>query len=132
MKKIILIGLSLSIFLLAENFEKRDSFIYDKTTELLWEEMPSKNSMNWNEAMKHCTSQKLRLPNLNELSSLLDYSTVALATRTNKIHFISYDQYWTSSPYKDSSSIVWNVNIYGGSNGTSKKEEKGYVICVDG
>lgn len=132
MKKIIFLSFILSICSLAEDFEVRGSMVYDRTTQLLWEELPLKDKIEWTKAEEHCKAKELRLPNLNELSSLLDYHKSRLAVRTNKIHFISYDWYWTSSTVKDRSSLAWFVNVFSGNNGWSKKETKGYVICVDG
>ena len=132
MKKIILIGFVLSICLVAEEFEKRGSFIYDKTTELLWEEIPTKEKMDWKKAMEHCKSKQLRLPNFYELSSLLDFTKIKLAVRTNRIHLDDYS-YWTSSKYRGSTSpYAWDVGFYGGTTSQEKLETKKPVICVDG
>jgi hypothetical protein len=119
------------MFCIAEDFEVRGAMVYDKKTKLSWEETPHKSKMEWSKAVDYCKAKKLRLPNLNELSSLLDYNQSRLAVRTNKIHFISYDWYWTSSAFRDSSDFAWFVNVYSGSNGWAKKETKGYVICVE-
>ena len=131
MKKIIILSL-LSIFSIAEDFEIRGAMVYDKKTKLLWEKTPHKNKMKWSKAVEHCKAKKLRFANFNELSSLLDYNKTRLAVRTDKIHFISYDWYWTSSGFRDSSDLAWFVNIYSGNNGVSKKEKEGYVLCVEG
>ena len=132
MKKIIMLSLLLSIYSIAEDFELRGTMVYDKKTKLSWEAIPHKNKMQWSKAIEHCKAKKLRLPNLNELSSLLNYSQSRPSVRTDKIHFISDVWYWTSSIFRDSSDLRWFVDIYRGANGWTKKETQNAVICVKG
>ena len=131
MKKIIIFSLLLSIFSNAEDFELKGTMVYDKKTKLSWEAIPHKNKMQWSKAVEHCKAKKLRLPNLNELGSLLDYSQSRPSVRTDKIHF-NYHRYWTSSVFRDSSDLRWFVDIYAGGNGWTKKETQNAVILCKG
>ena len=134
MKKLILLGLLLGNGLYAEVFEQKGSMIYDAKTELSWEANPSSQLMNWEDAKKHCEDLELRLPNLYELKSLVDYKKYNPALRTSLIHIKTDDYYWSSSPYlgKKDSSSAWRVSFKDGNDGWNGKTDTGYVLCVSG
>jgi hypothetical protein len=134
MKKLILLGLLLGNGLYAEDFEQRGSMIYDAKTELSWEANPSSQLMNWEDAKKHCEDLELRLPNLYELKSLVDYTKYNPAIRTSLIDIKTDDWYWSSSPYlgKKDSSSAWHVDFYNGPDSWDRTTNTYYVLCVSG
>ena len=113
-------------------FEKKGSMVYDHETKLSWESNPSSNKMKWTEAKAYCRSLELRLPNLYELKSLVDYKKYDPAIRTNLISIKTDDSYWTSSVYKNDSSNAWHVRFRNGLDSWHSKILTYYVLCVSG
>jgi hypothetical protein len=70
--------------------------------------------MNWNEAIKYCNSlgNGWRLPTIEELFTLVDYSKHHPASSDNRI-IAAY--YWSSTPSAGLSDCAWSVSFnYGG------------------
>jgi len=135
MKKLILLGLLLGNGLYAEVFEQKGSMIYDAKTELSWEANPSSQLMNWEDAKKHCEDLELRLPNLYELKSLVDYKKYNPAIRTSLIHIKTDNYYWSSSEDIDPSNkkkSAWDVDFKDGDDHWYLKTSTNYVLCVSG
>ena len=133
MKKLILLGLILGSLLYADGFEKHGSMVYDSKTELFWQKKPSTKKMQWQEAKTHCEDLELRLPNLYELKSLVDYGKYNPAIRTSLIDIKTDDWYWSSS-YKGKSDLssVWSVHFDYGSDSWNVHTFTYYVLCVSG
>jgi len=135
MNKMIAILLMLVSLLHADSFEKKGSMVYDSKTKLSWERSPSSKKMNWQEAVQHCKSLELRLPNLYELKSLVDYAKYDPAIRTDLIDIKTDDYYWTSSedvnPLNKKKS-AWLVYFHDGNDGWGYKADTYYVLCVSG
>ena len=129
-KSIIFICLLLGV-VYAGDFEVRGSMVYDKETKLLWQKNPSTKQMTWREAKEYCESLELRLPNLYELKSLVDYNKYNPAIRTNLIN-IKSGYYWSASEYKGNSSDAWDVNFNVGNDRLVNRKGRNYVLCVSG
>ena len=134
MNKIVVVTLMFITLLNADSFEKKGSMVYDSKTELSWERNPSSKKMNWEKAIQHCKSLELRLPNLYELKSLVDYTKYEPAIRTDLINIKTDDWYWTSSSYVGESSkpSAWGVYFGNGSDSWGNKTGTDYVLCVSG
>jgi len=134
MNKMIVVNLMLMSLLHAGGFEKKGSMVYDSKTELSWELNPSSEKMNWHEAVKHCENLELRLPNLYELKSLVDYTKYDPAIGTNLINIKTDDYYWTSSSYvgKSDNPSAWLVYFDDGDDNWYYKTGTSYVLCVSG
>jgi len=135
MNKIIVILFALVSLLHADSFEKQGSMVYDSKTELSWERNPSSKKMNWQEAVQHCKSLELRLPNLYELKSLVDYAKYDPAIRTDLIDIKTDDYYWTSSEDVNPSNkkkSAWLVHFNNGNDRWYNKTDTNYVLCVSG
>ena len=134
MKKLIILALIAGNLLYAEDFEERGSMIYDSKTELSWQKKPSTKKMQWQEAKNYCEDLELRLPNLYELKSLVDYGKYNPAIRTSLIDIQTDDWYWSSSIYKrkSDSSSAWVVDFRDGSDYWSFQKTTNYVLCVSG
>jgi len=93
---------------------------------------------NWVAAIDYCENTLAlggytdwRLPNRNELLSIVDYSQVNPAIYSvfaNK----SSDGYWSSTTYAGNTSIAWDVWFERGYSSLSMKINKEYVRCVRG
>ncbi|MGD1822747.1 MAG: DUF1566 domain-containing protein [Pleomorphochaeta sp.] len=98
---------------LNNNFiDNKDGTISDKATGLMWSKEDSKTALTWEEALAYANDSNLsgfddwRLPNLNELISLLDYSNNSNALDYSYFNLSSYNKktnsmnsqlYWTST-----------------------------------
>jgi len=134
MNKIVVATLMFITLLNADSFEKKGSMVYDSKTKLSWERNPSSKKMNWQEAVQHCKSLELRLPNLYELKSLVDHTKYEPAIRTDLINIKTDGWYWTSSSYVGESSkpSAWLVSFGNGNVNWIRKTNTYYVLCVSG
>jgi len=106
-----------------------DNVGFDSATNLMWAQ-PSSDNMSWKEALKYCENltyagkSDWRVPNKNELLTLIDYSATSYG---------GYSYFWTSTfmPYYGSEGIFivdldGNINYY-----TPYSDEYEYsVLCV--
>jgi hypothetical protein len=90
---------------------------------------------NWQGALQYCLNLPLagkswRLPSVNELKSIVDYSTCdpainsAFFPNTQKAH------YWSSSTYVYDEDTAWIVNFVYGHVGNYDKTSIAFVRCV--
>ena len=130
----IVVGLMVVGLVNASEFKIKGSMIYDEKTELSWQKKPSSKKMTWLDAKNYCESMELRMPNLYELKSLVDYAKYNPAIRTDLIDIETDDYYWTSSPYvgKSDNPSAWLVYFYSGDDYWSNKTYTLYVLCVSG
>ena len=103
--------------------------ITDKKTGLMWQSVDGGASMTWQQALAYCQSLNTetepyagytdwRLPNRNELASLLDHGKLdpyfsnftGLPTDSNHDYWL-----WSSSTVPSKKEFVWNAHFYHGS-----------------
>ena len=106
--------------------------VTDNLTGLMWtkDANPEGNPMTWHEALDYVKTVNTgghtdwRLPNVNELESLVDYSKVGPAVLPLGNPFTnvqSYNNYWSSTNYAYVPDCAWIVSMYdGGVNGRYK------------
>ncbi len=134
--KILLIGVLVPNILWAERFTKNGEIVYDSKTELYWQSKPSNKKFNWSSAKNYCSNltyegkSDWRLPNIDELKSLVDYSRYKPAIATNLIDIKIDDWYWSSSKYVNDSSSAWVVLFDDGYDFWVKRSRTVYVLCV--
>ncbi len=123
------------------------NFSRDGTTEVVTESVSNlqwqddinvtTNNRNWTEAIDYCEALDMagqtdwRLPNDNELLSLLDSSKSSPATNDTFIHS-SWVNYWSSSTDALYTHIAWIVRFSDGYSNGSLKSGNHYVRCVRG
>ena len=135
-KNLILIGLIVPNILLADRFSIDGKIVYDRKTELYWQSRPSSKSFNWSGAKSYCSNltyggkSDWRLPNMDELKSLVDYNRYKPAIATNFIDIKTDDYYWSSSKYANDSSQAWNVYFDGGGDNWGNKSDTYSALCV--
>ena len=158
MKRALWLAIGLSVFLSAEWCRNTDGIVTDYTHGLQWQDDYRDNNGsikqgNWEEAIAYCENLTLggyddwRLPNINELSSLVDYDTYRPAIYDVFQH-TEDNFYWSSTSYidkiektwlagYDGKKYAWVVNFYFGetepsSYGFGYEKSKGnfYVRCV--
>lgn len=129
MGKIVILGLILGMFLEASEFKKlKNGDIYDSKTELRWLSTTG-SKRTWQKAKAYCEDYAMRLPNLYELKSLVDYEE-SPAIRTGLIDIKTDGWYWTATPYGTSS--AWVVGFGNGYGNWSNHTYTNYVLCVSG
>ena len=136
MKQILLIMIGLSISLLADFSRNNDTqIVTDNETGLQWQDNESVNK-TWQGAIDYCENLTLgsyedwRLPNINELTSLVDDSKSKPSIDTVVIHTGSKGYYWSSTTRADYSGIAWSVNFGYGFRASKYKDANLYVRCV--
>ncbi len=128
----IMIGLSL----LNADFTKTGDTVKDSISKLEFQDDTVGSKMTWESAISYCENLTLsghsdwRLPNINELKSIIDRSG-------NQPHIVygfqktSYDYpYWSSTSYEIDEFNAWYVNFDEGSVYYDLKAYNYYVRCV--
>ncbi len=136
MRAILLIMIGLSAFLSAD-FTKSGDVVTDSATGLAWQDNNETNGTQktWQEAIDYCEALSLdthddwRLPNVNELKSIVDRSKSNPAIVTG-FEYVQSGYYWSSTSVVGVEDLAWIVVFnYGHVNGHNKDDSR-YVRCV--
>ena len=141
MRTILLIMIGLSSFSIGEEtgqFTKVANIVSDSKTGLQWQDNNETNSTtyNWQEAIDYCEALSLdsyddwRLPNINELKTLLDRSKRDPAIVDGFEYVVSSSYYWSSTSIVDYEDGAWFVPFGNGYVDGYGKNYDGYVRCV--
>lgn len=135
MKKILLITLGLSLWLCAD-FTRSGNIVTDSTTGLQWQDDAIGNTMmTWDSSINYCESLTLdsksdwRLPNINELTLLVD-DTKYNPSISTVFKNIESSGYWSSTTHDNYSDTAWFVYFLHGYQGNGDKSTSAYVRCV--
>ena len=122
--------------------ENGDGTVTDQYTGLMWQQDTAEEQMTWEEALGYCENLSLagyddwRLPNRNELQSLVDKQPEGSGAAINKAFPNTYQGiYWTSThnaapPYRTN---VWTVFFLDGRTSADQKQiSTCYVRAVRG
>ena len=120
-------------------FRTEGDVVVDKLTGLTWAKTPYKKN-TWAGALDFVKDLSLgghddwRLPNRNELRSLVNYGEDDPADWLNTQGFnkVRSDDYWTSSAYEDRLGNSWVVNLEYGYVVAGRKDKKYYIFPVRG
>jgi len=135
MRQILLITLGLSTALFA-SFSKNGNIVTDGSTGLQWQDDAIGSVMVWTAAMDYCENLTLdtysdwRLPNLNELTSIVDDTKVSPSIDTAVFQNTASNYYWSSTTYAGYSDDAWGVFFYNGYQNYYFKAHSYYVRCV--
>ena len=141
MRTILLIMIGLSAFLSAD-FTKIGDVVTDNITGLEWQDNSDSNGTQrtWQEAINYCEALTLdahddwRLPNINELKTLIDRSKIEPAIKENVFEYIGtnwlYYSYWSSTSIVDNAYMAWVVSFDDGTVYENIKYMSNYVCCV--
>jgi hypothetical protein len=118
-----------------------DGTVTDTETGLMWQQGEG-GFMNWETALSYCENlvfpenqgyDDWRLPNINELQSLVDYSKHNPAIDSYYFPYAVSSHYWSSTPLaSDTYYGAWSVNFYGGDGYSSRGGSSLYVRAVRG
>jgi len=93
-----------------------DGTVTDTSTGLMWQQETA-GSMSWEAAVNYCESLILaghddwRLPNINELQSIVDYSAYDPAVDTNAFSDTRSSYYWSSTIDEHYPDDAWRLNF---------------------
>jgi hypothetical protein len=111
--------------------------VSDQSTGLVWEKAGSDVSVSWEAALAWCENSAIggytdwRLPNINELNSVVDDSRINPAI--DPVFSCSSSWYWSGSTFENGVSQAWHVSFEAGNHGyNSKYLYAAYVRCVRG
>jgi len=132
--------IGLSSYLSAE-FTKSGEVVTDSITGLAWQDNSDTNGTErtWHEAIDYCEALTLdthddwRLPNINELKSLIDRSKKRPSIKGDVFEYIGikyYYVYWSSSSRVGTEDFARVVFFNGGNMVARDKGELHYVRCV--
>lgn len=146
MKTVFLVMIGLSNFLLAievesSQFTKVNNIVIDSKTGLQWQDNSDNNSTKktWKEAIDYCETLSLdnhddwRLPNINELKTLIDRTKSNPAIRENIFEYIGL-AYWTASSLivalEKKYAYIINFNNGSVNGGMKSYTNRYYLRCV--
>jgi hypothetical protein len=124
-KNVLIIWLSLLIFCSPANAElvdNGDGTVTDTETGLMWQQGEG-GFMNWETALSYCENlvfpenqgyDDWRLPNINELQSLVDYSKHNPAIDSYYFPYAVSSHYWSSTTHAYRTDHAWLVYFYYG------------------
>lgn len=145
MKRIFLLVICLHNILFASDGLFRDpikAVVVDTRTGLMWQDDDQvvANSYTWLNALQQCSivlsgqnfagRNDWRLPNINELKSIIDYSKSNFALFATFQQRVNY--FWSSSTYASDTDYAWGVQFDYGAVSWYSKESPRYVRCVRG
>jgi len=115
-----------------------DTVIVDRMTGLEWE-APDDRELDWKDALNECEQLSFanrndwRLPNVNELQSLVDYTQHSPALHSDIAEYFQSAIYWSSSPDVWYLNFAWYVSFAAGSVRSDATWLWMYpVVCVRG
>jgi hypothetical protein len=126
-----------------------DGTVTDKATGLVWQKCSrgqnndatctgTATTSNWSAVVSDCNSLTLagktwRLPNLNELRSIVDRTkATGQAIDTSIFPATVSDRYWSSTTYATSTTNAWFILFGDGAVDSFLKSDSHYVRCVSG
>ncbi len=114
-----------------------DGTVTDTGTGLMWQQSTDME-MNWSNALEHCENFSLggytdwRLPNLKELSAILDLSRRNPAIDGKAFPDTLPANYWSSTTFFKNPEYAWNMNFETGYDNYNEKSYNRYVRAVRG
>lgn len=117
-----------------------DGTVADGDTSLVWQQRGDNIAKTWEEAINYCETLSLaeaqdwRLPNIKELSTLVDYTVFSPAINQTFFpggHYVN----WSSTSDNRDPSVAWVVHFGDGEVSRTyynKFSNPSYVLCVRG
>lgn len=118
-------------------FIKSKNVIEDTKTGLQWQRNDDKIEKKWKTAFQYCDNLTLdgdsdwRLPTIEELSSIIDYTKCKPAISNVLLNFF-VSWYWSKSTRVNRTNYAWFVYFLDGSINSCSKLDVSYVRCVRG
>ncbi|RUM62395.1 MAG: DUF1566 domain-containing protein [Sulfurimonas sp.] len=113
--------------------------VYDEKTNLIWQDNISVKTDRfiWEDAIDYCealdfaNSQEWRVPNINELFSIvhMEHAFPSINTDIFK-NIVPRYYYWSSTTFAGNTNFVWNIYFGYGHESTCTRNHRYYVRCV--
>ena len=136
MRTILLIMIGLSSLLSADfTRDSATGIVTDNATGLMWQDDAIGSQTTWQDAIDRCEALSLgafedwRLPNVNELTSLVD-DTKSNPSIDAIFQNSASNYYWSSTTHANNSGDAWVVYFGNGPQHGSGKDYNYYVRCV--
>ena len=135
MKVILLLMIGLSMLHAELTRDATTGIVTDSTTGLMWQDNEVGTLINWQGAIDRCEALTLgthsdwRLPNINELTSLVDDTRYDPAISSEFQNTIS-NFYWSSTTDADVTDHAWILYFGYGFQYYGNKTNNNYVRCV--
>ena len=135
MRAILLIMIGLSLLHAELTRDATTGIVSDSATGLMWQDNEIGTYTTWQGAIDRCEELTLgphsdwRLPNVNELKSIVDRSKVNPAIK-DEFNHTSSSFYWGSTTYEGYKGNAWGVDFDGGYVDYNGKNDNFYVRCV--
>jgi len=116
--------------------DNSDSTISDTSTGLMWQKATAPGTYTWEEALTYCENLTLadksdwRLPNRNELQSIVNYNTHNPVIDTTFFPGTVASGYWSSTTNASNTNGAWYVNFDIGLANSYDKSDGNYVRAV--
>lgn len=113
-----------------------DGTITDHATGLMWEKAVSAGTYSWTNAMPYAEAQTTaghtdwRLPNINEMLSIADYSRFNPSVNSTFFPGAASTTFWSSTTAKSNTAWAWRITYNAPSLGISDKTGANNVRCV--
>ena len=136
MKNILLLCILTGV-LSADFVRNSDQTVTDTKTGLMWQDDEDTKTVTkkWQEAIDYCENLTLagysdwRLPNCNELESIVDYGRYNPAIDPSFQNVVG-NHYWSSTTLAFGTGNAWDVYFNGGDDDWLNKSYTNYVRCV--
>jgi hypothetical protein len=118
--------------------DNSNNTITDNLTGLVWEKMPLATTKTWEEALVYAEGLTLggqsdwRLPNIKELQSINDESTVSPSLNATYFGSLGVKKYWSSTTLPNQTTRAWYWDTQFGITTYDLKTLANYVLCVRG
>ncbi len=113
--------------------------VFDDQTNLIWQDNANVATERyvWDDAIEYCEaldfagSKDWRVPNINELFSIVDMERAEPAIDTTVFkNIVPKYYYWSSTTSAGNSNYVWNIYFGYGHDSTCTRNHHYYVRCV--
>ncbi len=112
--------------------------VTDELTGLMWVKSPDSTTRTWANALIYANALSLcgytdwRLPNVNEIESLVnaEQASIAIWLNTQGFSNVQADYYWSSSTIRNIAADAWSVHMLEGSVENVVKTNSSYVWPV--
>jgi hypothetical protein len=110
--------------------------VLDGLTGLQWEQAASSPTMNWSAAGTYCAGRNTgslsnwRLPNVDELQTLVDYTTSSPSINSAAFPSTPSNYFWTSTIYQPSPTNAWIIDFRNGVVVSLDVSNDCFVRCV--
>ncbi|WP_139786637.1 DUF1566 domain-containing protein, partial [Desulfamplus magnetovallimortis] len=115
---------------------KSENIIEDRQRELEWQREDDAVTRTWEASCKYCEDLVLdgysdwRIPDVEELSTIIDYTRVLPSIPANIFDTVTTGVYWSGSAYAYETYVGWIVSFFDGNLSYYRKNAFYYVRCV--